>query len=228
MVRGALFRQKGKMLMVALTVALGASLATAMLNVMFDVGDKVNQELKTYGANINVLPRGASLLDDLYGVSDGEGVSDKYLKESELGNIKTIFWAFNIVDFTPYLKSRAQLIKPAAATAVSAGEGEVRLVGAWFNQHLELPTGESVDTGMRNMKSWWDTQGRWLNDEDKNALMAGETAARKFGLEIGDTVVLQTGTNSGEFTVAGIFSAGGSEDEEFYLPLASVQSLADK
>ncbi len=94
------------MLMIAFTIALGASLATAMLNVMLDVGDKVNQELKTYGANINVMPKGASLLDDLYGVAEGSGVSDQYLKESELGNIKTVFWAFNIVDFTPYLNAR--------------------------------------------------------------------------------------------------------------------------
>ena len=40
------------MLLIAFTIALGASLATGMLNVMMDVGDKVNQELKNYGANI--------------------------------------------------------------------------------------------------------------------------------------------------------------------------------
>jgi putative ABC transport system permease protein len=223
MVRGALFRQKGKMLMVAFTIALGASLATAMLNVMLDVGDKVNQELKTYGANINVLPRGASLLDDLYGVSEGSGVSDKYLNEAELVNIKTIFWAFNIVDFTPYLNARARLVSASAA-----GDPEVKLVGAWFNHHLELPTGEELDTGMRNLKSWWDVRGRWLTDDDTGAVMAGEAAARKYGLDLGDTVVFQTGAGSREFTVQGIFSAGGDEDEAFYLPLAGVQELADR
>ncbi|MDR0759743.1 MAG: ABC transporter permease [Treponema sp.] len=229
MVKGALFRQKGKMLMVAFTIALGASLATAMLNVMLDVGDKVNQELKTYGANINVLPRGASLLDDLYGVSEGSGVSDKYLNEAELGNIKTIFWAFNIVDFTPYLNARARLVS-------ASGGGEVKLVGTWFNHHLELPTGESLDTGMRNLKSWWDVRGRWLTDNDLGAVMVGEAAAAKYGLDLGDTVAFHTtvlqdnmfraGTEGREFTVAGIFSAGGDEDEDFYLPLASVQELA--
>ena len=68
MIRGALFRQKGKMLLIAFTVALGASLATGMLNVMLDVGDKVNQELKTYGANIVVKPKSSSLLNDIYSV----------------------------------------------------------------------------------------------------------------------------------------------------------------
>jgi putative ABC transport system permease protein len=225
MVRGALFRQKGKMLMVAFTVALGASLATAMLNVMLDVGDKVNQELKTYGANINVLPRGASLLDDLYGVSEGSGVSDKYLNEAELGNIKTIFWAFNIVDFTPYLNIRARLV------SAPDGGGEVKLVGTWFNHHLELPTGEALDTGIRNLKNWWDVRGRWLTDDDVNVVMAGESAAAKYGLRAGDTVVFQTtgaGAESREFTVAGIFSAGGDEDEDFYLPLSGAQDLAGR
>jgi putative ABC transport system permease protein len=229
------------MLMVAFTIALGASLATAMLNVMLDVGDKVNQELKTYGANINVLPLGASLLDDLYGVNEGSGVSDKYLNEAELGNIKTIFWAFNIVDFSPYLNARARIIFPGAEDAPA----EAQLVGAWFNHHLELPTGEALDTGMRNLKSWWDVRGRWLNDDDTKAVMVGEAAARKYGLELGDSVVFQTSVlktnvlqNNGsqtpvdgeaaEFTVEGIFSAGGDEDEYFYLPLASVQGLADK
>lgn len=57
MVKGALIRQRGRFFLIALTVALGVSLAAAMLNVMFDVGDKVNQELKAFGANITVAPK---------------------------------------------------------------------------------------------------------------------------------------------------------------------------
>jgi putative ABC transport system permease protein len=218
MVKGALFRQKGKMLMIALTVALGSSLAVAMLNVMFDVGDKLNQELKTYGANINVVPRGASLLDDLYGVEEGSGVSDKYLNESELVKIKTIFWAYNIVDFAPYLKIRADL----------ENHGEARLVGTWFEKNLELPTGESITTGIKAMKSWWDVQGAWLNDEDTSALMAGALAAEKFGLETGDTVYAVLDGKKTAFTIKGIFNAGGAEDELIYLPLAAAQALSGK
>jgi putative ABC transport system permease protein len=211
------------MLMVAFTIALGASLATAMLNVMLDVGDKVNQELKTYGANINVMPRGASLLDDLYGVSEGSGVSDKYLNEAELGNIKTIFWAFNIVDFTPYLNARVRLVSPAGAAAP-----ELKLLGTWFDHHLELPTGEKLDTGMRNMKSWWDVRGRWLTGNDRDAAMVGENAAVRYGLKLGDSITVQAGNQRKEFTVEGIFNAGGDEDEEIYVPLAAAQELTGR
>ena len=88
MVLRALIRQKKKMIMIAFTIALGASLATAMLNVMFDVGDKVNQELKAYGANIRVVPQSVSILGEMIG---DEGETNQYLREDELGKIKTIF-----------------------------------------------------------------------------------------------------------------------------------------
>jgi putative ABC transport system permease protein len=220
MIGGILFRQWKKMLMVAFTIALGSSLTTAMLNVMLDVGDKVNQELKTYGANINVMPRGASLLDDLYGVSEGSGVSDKYLNEDELGKIKTIFWAFNIVDFTPYLNVRARLLSSGGAA-----EPELKLAGTWFDHHLELPTGEALDTGIRKLKSWWDVRGRWLTAGDTDAAMVGETAAARYRIAPGDVITVTAGSEQRTFTVAGIFNAGGDEDEEIYVPLAAAQEL---
>jgi putative ABC transport system permease protein len=230
MIRGALFRQWKKMLMIAFTIALGSSLATAMLNVMLDVGDKVNQELKTYGANINVMPRGASLLDDLYGVSEGSGVSDKYLNEDELGNIKTIFWAFNIVDFTPYLNARIRMPAVGSAAGGSPGtaEPELKLVGTWFDRRLELPTGEELDTGIRKLKSWWDVRGRWLTGEDTDAAMIGQSVAARFRVNLGDAITVESGDRQKVFTVAGIFHAGGDEDEEIYVPLGAAQELTGR
>lgn len=219
MVKGALFRQKGKMLMIAFTIALGVSLATAMLNVILDVGDKVNQELKTYGANIKVMPKGASLLSDLYGVEEGFGVSDQYLKESELGNIKTIFWAFNIVDFAPYLELTATL---------GSAEHTVTLAGTWFSHHLDLPTGESLDTGMKNMKSWWDVEGEWLTDQDENSAMVGSLVSGRNNIQVGDTITVEAAGRTKELTVKGIFDTGSDEDERIYVPLHVAQELADR
>ena len=65
MLLSVLVRQKKKLFLIALTVALGVSLATAMLNVMFDVGDKVNQELKAYGANLNIVPKSTALVSEI-------------------------------------------------------------------------------------------------------------------------------------------------------------------
>lgn len=190
MVFQSFWRQKGKMAMIAFTIALGASLATAMLNVMFGVGDKINKELKTYGANIRVVPQTASLLSDMYGLENG---NEQFLREDELGKIKTIFWAFNIENYAPYLESEVlltehngtevfggqnEIASGGAGTSVSENErGEkIGITGSWFSHHLSLPTGEELDTGMNNMKNWWHISGNVLGNAgnvSKNAANAG-------------------------------------------------------
>lgn len=222
LIRGALFRQKGKMFLIAFTIALGASLATAMLNVMLDVGDKVNQELKTYGANIVVKPKDSSLLNELYDFGDngGGGLQQSWLREDELGKIKTIFWTFNIVDFAPFNETKAKL--PDGSS--------VPVVGTWFNHHMDLPTGESLDAGVTNLRSWWDlAEGEWIDEKSpgsKNKVMVGAALAERAKLKVGDSVRLTGSAAETDVTVAGIYSAGGDEDEQLYAPLALAQRLS--
>ena len=222
MIRGVLFHQKGKMLLIALTIALGASLATGMLNVVMGVEEKVNKELKNYGANITVKPKDSSLLSDIYDVGDGTELNTAYLREDELGKLKTIFWAFNIVDFTPFLD-----------TQVSLPDGsQVKMTGTWFNHHLDLPTGESLDAGVVGMRSWWDiAEGRWLDEKDDNAvseIMAGALLAQKMGWHAGDIVHIAASQGEKDVTVAGIYDAGGDEDEQIYATLDMVQALTNR
>ena len=219
MIFGTLFRQWKKMLMIAFTIALGASLATAMLSVMLDVGDKVNQELKTYGANITVVPKENSVVNSLYEVEDG-GTAVAYLREDELGKIKTIFWAFNIVDYAPFIN-----------TKVSIGGTEADAVGTWFNHHMELPTGEQLDAGVTSMRSWWEvTDGKWLDEQtadNANYAMIGTALAQKLGVKAGDTVHISGSASDADITIAGVFDAGGDEDEKIFMPLDTAQSLGD-
>lgn len=219
MIFGTLFRQWKKMLMIAFTIALGASLATAMLSVMLDVGDKVNQELKTYGANITVVPKENSVVNSLYEVEDG-GTAVAYLREDELGKIKTIFWAFNIVDYAPFIN-----------TKVNIGGTETDAVGTWFNHHMELPTGEQLDAGVTSMRSWWEvTDGKWLDEQtadNANCAMIGTALAQKLGVKAGDTVHISGTASDADITIAGVFDAGGDEDEKIFMPLDTAQSLGD-
>ena len=222
MIRGVLFHQKGKMLLIALTIALGASLATGMLNVVLGVEEKVNKELKNYGANIVVKPKDSSLLSDIYDVGEGAELNTAYLREDELGKLKTIFWAFNIVDFTPFLDTRVQV----------SDNVTVSLTGTWFNHHLDLPTGESLDAGIVGMRSWWDvTEGRWLDEKDENAseeIMAGTVLAEQNGWHAGDVIRLKGNNGEKDVTLVGIYDAGGDEDEQLYATLDLVQALTNR
>ena len=222
MVRGTLIRQWKKMLMIAFTIALGASLCTAMLSVVLDVEDKVNQELKTYGANITVVPKETAALNNLYELEDGSNSATKaYLLESELGNIKTIFWAFNIVDFAPFIDTTVTLTDGSTA----------KLVGTWFNHHLDLPTGESLDAGVKSLRSWWEIEsGSWLDEqtaENEDSCMVGTLLAKQQGLKVGDTLYVHSEYDEKELTIVGIFDAGGDEDSQIYTSLHTAQDLCD-
>ena len=221
MIWGAFTRQKRKMLMISLTIALGASLATAMLNVMLDVGDKINQELKTYGANITVVPKETAALQNLYELEDESSSTKAYLREDELGKIKTIFWAFNIVDFAPFIDTQVTL----------ADGNTAKMVGTWFNHHMDLPTGESLDAGVQSLRSWWDvTSGTWLNEQtegSENACMVGTLLAKQEGYKVGDTLTVSTQYGTKSLRIVGIFDAGGEEDSQIYSSLHTVQDLCD-
>ena len=219
MVKGTLIRQWKKMILIAFTIGLGASLATAMLSVVLDVGDKVNKELKTFGANITVMPKRQSVVSDLYDVSGGKS-SGAYLKENELGKIKTIFWAFNIVDYTPFVKSNAKL----------SDGSDVQVVGSWFNHHMNLPTGEQRDAGIASLRSWWEIKdGKWIDEQansNENDCMIGSKLAEKLGVKAGDKVKVKGSKEERELNIVGVFSSGGDEDERIFTGLKAAQALS--
>lgn len=222
MVKGILFKQKKKMMMIAFTVALGVSLATSMINVMFGIGDKVNKELKTYGANIVIMNKDASIMDDLYGIS-GETVSNKFLEESELPKIKQIFWGFAILNYAPYLERNVEI----ATEDGKVIDDHTKIKGTWFNKHLVLPSGEQMDAGIKGLKTWWKVKGQWLKDDSTDGIMVGSLVAGKYNIHVGDKLDLIGKDHSKVFVVRGIFDSGGDDDNFIYTTLANVQYLYD-
>lgn len=218
MIRRTVVRQKSKMLTIAFTIALGVSLSTAMMNVMLGIGDKVNRELKVYGANITVRHKEAALMNDLYGLSEGLGVTDKFLRGEDVLKIKTIFWGFNIIDLVPLLEGRAGL---------EGADGEVPLVGAWVRKHAELPTGETLDTGLRPLRNWWETdlRGEWLSESDDDFVMVGSLLAGRNGISVGDALTLRHGDRARRVAVKAVYTDGGEGDGQIVGTLKMVQEL---
>ncbi len=222
MVRGTFVRQWKKMFMIALTVALGASIATAMLNVMLDVGDKINAELKTYGSNITVFPRSESVIRKLYDVESEDSVRDG-IEEKKVGELLTIFWANNIVDFAP-----------ETGTEAAVSGKEVSLVGTWFHHHLEFVKKGTVyerDTGIINLRSWWDiTEGEWLDEQEVQGdayAMVGSSLAKELEIHAGDTLAVSVGNRTEELAITGIFESGDHEDQYVYTTLSAAQRLTN-
>ncbi len=218
MVFRTLFKQKSKMLMIALIVALGVSISTAMINVLLGVGDKVNRELKIYGANITVTHKDASLLGDLYGLDEGAGVSDKFLQEDDVLKLKQIFWGFNIVDFAPFLEDSVE---------IEGIDGKIKMTGTWVEKHLKLPTGEELDTGAARLRNWWQEsmEGEWLAENDDDYVMIGSLLAGRNEIKIGDTIKVKASKGEKNLKVKGIFVDGGKADESIVCTLKTAQEL---
>ena len=223
MIFKTLARQKSKMLMIAFTVILGVSLSTAMMNVMLGVGDKVNRELKVYGANITVRHKDAALMSDLYGLTEGLGVNDKFLYEEDIFKLKTIFWGFNILDFVPMLDGHAILSVKGKPGVV----GDVSLIGTWPEKHATLSTGEEISTGLKSLRTWWDVTGEWLGEDDDNSVMIGHLLASKNKIHAGDAIRLSNNGVVKNYIVKGIFNDGGNADEKILMTLPAVQELME-
>ncbi|PZU32431.1 MAG: ABC transporter permease, partial [Actinomyces sp.] len=185
-------RQPRRRGLIALTVALSTAISVAMLGVVLDVGDKLNAELTTYGSNIVVQPKTDAVVSGLYETGD-EPDPTSFLKEDEVGNIKTIFWAYNIVDFAPSLTAHLNV------SSGSVDGGSVRVRGTWFNKDLALSTGESVTAGVTTLRSWWKLDGAWPSDDADEAVV-GSTLASTLGVHAGDTITLAGATGTKELT----------------------------
>lgn len=215
MIIKTLIRQRSKMFMIAFTVILGVSLSTAMMNVMLGVGDKVNRELKVYGANITVRHKDAALMNDLYGLNEGLGVNDKFLYEEDVLKLKSIFWGFNILDFAPVLDSRAFMNSSV----------DVSLMGTWPVKHAVLSTGEELNTGLKSLRSWWDVKGEWIDEDENDSVMIGSILASENNIHVGDSITLTNGSHAEIFTVKGIFNDGGNSDRKILMTLPALQEL---
>ena len=208
-------RQKRRKLLAGVAVTLGVAVATAMIAVATDIGDKINRELRTYGANLLVTPQEDTLDVEIGGVNLKPPSDGKYLDEADLPKIRGTFWHHNIVGFSPML--------PVNVTVGSdAGAKDVTLLGTYFAKPLKFGKEDFV-TGVKITHPWWQVQGVWPNDESSDVLL-GEKLAARLGRKPGDDV--EVGGKS--LKIAGVLSTGGSEDEQVVAPLGLAQQILGK
>ena len=202
-------RQQRRKLLAGFAITVGVAVATAMIAVGVDVGDKINRELRAYGANIFVYPEDAALRVRVGDQEVKPASSGAHLKESLLPNIKGIFWGHNILAFAPFLETQVQ------------GQTDlIRVLGTYFEKQLRFGT-EEFSTGVRKLYPWWKVQGAWPSDSGTDVLIGSQLASR-IGKRAGDTIDLPGMTAR----ISGILSTGSTEDNTIVAPLALVQQLA--
>src|SRR5579872_6226695 len=205
-------RQRRRKLLAGIAITLGVSVATAMIAVATDIGDKINRELRSYGTNLVVTPQEDTLDVEIGGVNLKPASDGAFLNESDLPKIKGTFWRNNIVGFTPVL--------PVSVDVNQDGTSKkVELVGTWFEKEIQYGN-ETFTEGVHLTNPWWKVKGAWPAD-DSNEVAVGERLAEQLNAKPGDQISL----NGTPRRVSGILSTGGAEDSQIVAPLALAQQL---
>jgi putative ABC transport system permease protein len=208
-------RQKRRKLLAGAAITLGVTVATAMIAVATDIGDKINRELRTIGANLLVTPEEDTLDVELGGVNLKPPSDGAFLNEADLPKIKGTFWHNNITGFAPMLPVTVALDHDGARQGVT-------LLGTYFAKQLAFGKDEFT-TGVRTTDPWWRVSGAWPGDNSRDVLL-GERLAARLGKKTGDEVTLA----GRSLRVSGILSTGGPEDDEIVAPLALAQEILGK
>ena len=215
--RDSLFRQKRRKAVVLFSVALGTAAAAALGDIALDVGDKMSREMKSFGANLVVVPRESARPIRI----GGEDVSSlrlpSYLPAGQVLKVKDNFWRNNILAFAPVLDLRGK-----------ARGRTFPVLGTWFERPIALDSGSQQEspTGIRSLNPYWSVRGSWPGDRtpgersaDPAEALAGARLAEVLRIRPGDLLEIETSAGRGSFRVAGILTTGGEEDEALLAPL---------
>jgi putative ABC transport system permease protein len=208
-------RQKRRKLLAGAAITLGVTVATAMIAVATDIGDKINRELRTIGANLLVTPQEDTLDVEMGGVNLKPPSDGAYLDEADLPKIKGTFWHNNITAFAPMLPVNVQLQRDGKSD-------DVTLLGTYFARQVAHGK-EEFTTGVRSTFPWWKVSGAWPSDSSSDVLVGDRLAAR-LSAKAGDEISLSGRT----LRVSGILSTGGNEDDQIVAPIALAQEILGK
>ncbi|MFO1511931.1 MAG: ABC transporter permease [Verrucomicrobiota bacterium] len=155
----SLMRRGSRKLLAALAVWIGVTLVVALLALSLDVGDKMNRELRSFGANIRLEPASAAIPVRVGGHELAAAVQPAFLQETQLVALKSVFWVNNILDVSPRLWTKANV------------QGrECALLGVKLEKR----------------PPYWQLAGAWPTNADECLL--GADVARDFHLAAGQTV----------------------------------------
>ena len=215
-------RQARRKLLAGIAITLGVAVATAMIAVATDIGDKINRELRSYGANLVVTPQEDTLDVEVGGVNLKPPSDGAFLNEADLPKIRGTFWHHNIVGFSPMLPVTVKL---------GSDVKDVTLLGTYFNKSLSFGK-DDFTTGVRITHPWWKVScgdGKespnctWPDDSSQNVLL-GERLATMLNQKAGDTLEIA----GRPLTISGVLSTGGAEDDQIVAPLAVAQLILGK
>lgn len=193
MIVRALFRQKSRMFVALLAVAVGAAIISGMITVYREVPAQLGREFRAYGANVLLLPAGEA----------------KTFDSAALQKAREALAGRDVVGLAPFLYERLEVNKQPVLTG-----------GTDFEE-------------VKKVSPYWMIKGAYPKAGEREILLGAEMAskiARDTDKLIGQTVSVSAGEGKAmlSFTVSGIVSTGGKEEQFAFLNLDELQKIVEK
>jgi len=193
----SLARQRRRKVLAVTAVWIGISLVVGLLALSLDVGDKMNRELRAFGANIRLEPASTAIPVRVGGYELTSAVAPAYLDQTALGTLKTIFWANNLLEVAPRLWATGRI-----------ADHTVTLLGIQFDHR----------------PAHWALDGAWPSRP--NECLLGAELARSGWFTVGQSVAVAGASRTITLRIRGIVSIGDGDERALIAPLATVQELS--
>jgi putative ABC transport system permease protein len=188
---------RGRLAVAILAIVSGAAVVSALLNLDLGVQNKLTQEFRALGANVVISPATGA------SIQNSTAPPSLMREDAVLPSLQRL-QSSEVAALAPYL----YVVARAQATPVV-------VAGTWLDQ-------------AQNLEPTWKLEGNWISSrEDDSQCLIGRAVARQFRLAPGRALKIEYMDRFAECTVAGIVDAGGTEDDQVFASLRTVQSLAN-
>jgi putative ABC transport system permease protein len=209
-----------------LSLAVGAALASMLVNLYADVRRRMTEDIRSFGANVVIAPRAEPSADSPAGSA--------LVDQSALQPLERFVQATRGVAFTPILYGVVRVSTPAADARLPEFENAVA-AGADFGR-------------LRRLNPGWHESGEAVaNDLPPGECAVGSRLAALLHVRTGDYIYLQRAptvqhhpvaagsdppylrraASADTYHVATVLTTGASEDDQVFLPLAALQALLE-
>jgi putative ABC transport system permease protein len=191
---------RGRLAVALVAVTSGATVISGLLNLQFDMREKLTHEFRVLGANVVISHSGSSGAGS--GAVGAVGSPALMNQSLVLGQVERLHTA-DVVGVAPYLYIVAR-----------NQDTPVVVAGSWLD---EIP----------KLNPTWKIDGQWIAArEDDAQCIVGRNAARQFHSSSGDKITLNYLGRSATFGIAGVVDTGAAADNQVFVSLSAAQELA--
>ena len=207
----AFWFRPGRVAAALASLTVGATLASAFLNLYFELPRKMTGEFRSMGANLVVAPaESAQTLPESVFMQVGA-----HHLQTELSRL-------------PWLYAAGKVNNEDVIFGGTELDG-LAAMNPWWQVLPDTSRNDPAPPG--NLEAFLGAKAsrnvmlQESPEEQDGWLLAGEKAAAHFGLRPGETVQLDYGERAVKLPLLAIVSTGGSEDSQLFLSLSALQEL---